>query len=222
MSTTLATDAPPTEWTFADVQARLGGVPPERIRTYPAPGTATEQDVLDADSRDRLCELVDGILVEKPMGSYESLLAARLIYLLMSHVETQDLGVVLGADGMLKIMPPLIRIPDVSFIRWQRLPEGRLPHDRVYAIAPDLAVEVLSDGNTASEMQQKLREYFAAGTTLVWYIDPKPRTARAYTAPDQWQDIPTDGVLTGGEVLPGFKLPLKKLFDRAEYGGAAK
>jgi hypothetical protein len=82
MSTVLP-DAPPTVWTIADVQARLPGFPASRIRTYPAPGTATEQDVLEAESRsNRICELIDGTLVEKTIASLESMLAAELIYFL--------------------------------------------------------------------------------------------------------------------------------------------
>ena len=66
-------DAPPTEWTMADVQARLAGIPLNRIRTYPSPGMATEADVLDAEVRsNRICELIDGTLVEKTVASYES------------------------------------------------------------------------------------------------------------------------------------------------------
>jgi Uma2 family endonuclease len=210
-------DLPPSEWTFADVLARLGGIPPERIRTYPAPGTATEQDVLDAETRsDRICELVDGILVEKPMASYESFLAIAIGHFLMSYLETRNLGVVLGEAGMLKIMPGLIRVPDVSFISWERMPEHRLPERRIYSLAPDLAVEVISKSNTEAEMQRKLHEYFTSGTLLVWYIYPETRTARAYVAEDRRQDIAPDGVLSGGEVLPGFELPLEKLFGWTE------
>jgi Uma2 family endonuclease len=220
MSPSLSPDAPPSEWTFADVQARLGGIPPERIRTYPAPGTATEQDVLEADARDRICELVDGILVEKPMASYESLLAAAISHFLMSYLDTRDLGVVLGADGMLQIMPRRIRVPDVSFISWKRMPGHRLPRSRVYAIAPDLAVEVISEGNTEIEMRQKLEEYFAAGTLLVWYVYPETRTARAYTSADRGEEIAADGALSGGPVLPGFELPLQKVFGWADRGRA--
>ena len=82
MSTVLP-DAPPTEWTIADVRVRLAGFPAARIRTYPAPGTATEQDLPEAEARsDRICELIDGTLVEKTMASFESMLAAALIYFL--------------------------------------------------------------------------------------------------------------------------------------------
>ncbi len=81
---------------------------------------------------------------------------------------------------------------------------------------PDLAVEILSQSNTAEEMERKLREYFQAGVRLVWTIEPKTRTARAYTAAGAWTEIGSDSLLLGGEVLPGFELPLAQLFARVE------
>ena len=81
-------------------------------------------------------------------------------------------------------------------------------------------MEVLSEGNTDDEMDRKLKEYFKAGTQLVWHIDPETRTAKAFTAPTAWTDIDTDGSLTGGDVLPGFELPLAKLFARVDGPGA--
>ena len=65
-------------------------------------------------------------------------------------------------------------------------------------------------------MDRKLEDYFEAGVRLLWYIDPDPRTAQAFTATAVWTDIGTDGSLFGGEVLPGFELPLAKLFARVE------
>jgi Uma2 family endonuclease len=216
----MATVAPsllPVEWTIADVLAHLGGISADRIRAVPAPGTATEQDVLKAESRTgRICELVDGVLVEKTMGYYESLLASFLIRLLGDFVEKHHLGIVLGEGGTLKILPNQVRIPDVSFIAWERFPGGRLPPEPIPAVAPDLAVEVLSAGNTPGEMQRKLRDYFQAGVRLVWYLDPKARSMRVYTGPEQCVLVGEDGILDGGAVLPGFQLPLAELFARAE------
>jgi len=65
-------------------------------------------------------------------------------------------------------------------------------------------------------MKRKLREYFQAGVRLVWYIEPKTRTARAYTAASECTEISSDGALLGGDVLPGFELPLAQLFARVE------
>jgi Uma2 family endonuclease len=216
MSTVLP-DAPPTQWTIADVQARLFGFPASRIRTYPPPGTATEQDVLEAEARgDRICELIDGTLVEKTMATYESILALALAYFLQRYLDANNLGSLAGGDGLLKILPGQIRAPNVSFIRWERLPGGQSPKPPIYAVAPDLAVEVLSKGNTAEEMARKLREYFEAGVRLVWCIEPETRTARTYTSEHEWTEIGRSDSLSGGDVLPGFELPLAQLFARVE------
>lgn len=207
----------PVSWTLSDLQDHLGGVSPNRVRLHPSPGLATEQDVLDLDDHEgRLCELVDGVLVEKAMGAYESLLAGILLQLLNNYLDEHDLGVALAPDGPYRLGPRRVRMPDVSFIRWDRLPEGEFPPPRVIEAAPDLAVEILSEGNTEKEMQNKLEEYFASGVEMVWLIDPRGRTARAFDAPDRSSFIPEDGVLDGGEVLPGFRLPLQALFRRAQ------
>ncbi len=216
MSTVL-TDLPPMNWTVGDVQAWLPGFPADRIHLQPTPGTATEQDVLEAEARTgRICELIDGTLVEKTMASLESMLAAELIYFVRGYLETNDLGILTAGDGLLKIFPEQIRAPDVSFIGWDRFAGHKLPKAAIYAVVPDLAVEIISEGNTVAEMNRKLRDYFQAGVRLVWYIDPKTRTARSYTAVRKWTDIGSDGSLLGGEVLPGFELPLARLFARVE------
>ena len=205
----------PTDWTAADMQSHLGGIPLERIRMYPPPGIATEKDVIAAEPRTgRICELIDGVLVEKTTGYYESLIAASIIQFLGRFVETHDLGIVLGADGTLRILPNQVRIPDVSFISWAKFPNRELPAEPIPAVAPDLAVEVLSPSNTAGEMQRKLHDYFTAGVRLVWYVDPRTKTAKAYTAEDQCVELSEEDSLTGGEVLPGFELPLGELFAK--------
>lgn len=209
----------PIDWTLSDLQRHLGGVALDRIRLYPPPGMATEEDVLAIKNReDRLCELVDGVLVEKVMASYESLLAGIMIHFIHGYLDQNPLGVVLAPDGLLWILPHRMRIPDVSFIRWERFPDGRLPADRVFRVAPNLAVEILSAGNTSEEMNQKLDDYFAAGVQLVWYIDPQRRGATVYTAADQSAELGIDDCLDGGVVLPGFSLPLRTLFDRFNRG----
>ncbi|MBI2194678.1 MAG: Uma2 family endonuclease [Planctomycetes bacterium] len=207
----------PVSWTLADLQEYLGGIPLERIRLYPPPGLATEEDALDIqDKGDRLCELVDGVLVVKTMGAYESLLALYLGHLLHDFLEDRGLGIVLGADGPYRLKPGKMRMPDVSFIRWQRLPRRKLPRQRVLDLAPDLAIEILSEGNTEAEMRKKLQEYFEAGVEVVWIIDPEARTAKVWTTPEQFISIPPRGALDGGSVLPGFRLPLRDLFRRVE------
>ena len=201
--------------TLADLRKRLGGVPLDRIWFHPAPGTATEKDVIEVEEREnRLCELVDGTLVEKAVGFEESRLAVSLVHLISSHLDRFDLGICVGADGMMRIAPGLVRIPDVSFISWEKLPGRKSPEDPIPDLVPDLAVELLSEDNTKLEMARKVKEYFEAGVRLVWLVDPKKRTARVYSAVNRSFVVRADETLDGGDVLPGFALSLGEFLDR--------
>lgn len=203
---------------FAELLHQLGDVPLERIRLEAPPGTATEKDVLAlrGGAERRLCELVDGVLVEKAMGIKASVLGAVLVYLILDFIDGKDLGVVLGADGMIRTFPDQVRIPDVSFLSWDRYPGDEVPDEGISSFMPNLAVEVLSPGNTKAEMDRKLRDYFLAGVELVWIIDPRTLSAKAYTSPGDVQRIGKTGYLDGGTVLPGFRLSLKELFARTK------
>ncbi len=201
---------------LAELVQRLGNVPLERIRCTPPPGTATERDLLAALRRsDRLYELVDGTLVEKTMGLSESMLAGQVLIAIGIFARQHDLGLPAGADGTVRLLKGLVRVPDVAFFCWDKLPGRVLPSRPIPDLAPDLAVEVLSEGNTPQEMERKLREYFLAGVRLVWMIDPARRQAAVYTRPDT-PDATLDETQTldGGDVLPGFQLPLAELFAR--------
>lgn len=199
--------------TLDDLLVELGGISPKRIRLNPPPGRATEKDVVRIEAKeDRLYELIDGVLVEKVMGAKESFIASILIHRLWSFLEGKELGAVLGEAGMLRLRPRLVRIPDVSFISWDQIPDGEFPNEPVPHLYPDLAVEVLSRSNTPGEMTLKVSEYFEAGSRLVWIIDPETQTAEVYTAPDECRRLKATQSLDGGGVLPGFKLPLKELF----------
>jgi Uma2 family endonuclease len=202
--------------TVADLLKRLGNIPPERVWLRPVPGTATEQDVIDIEAHEnRLCELVEGVLVEKTVGYYESLVAGLIGHLIHTFLARRDLGIVLGADGTLRLMPGLVRIPDVSFISWDKFPNRELPAEPIPDLVPDLAVEVISEGTTAEEMRRKLREYFKAGVRLVWLIDPATHTAEVYTSLRKKTTVSSDEALDGGTVLPGFRLTLQELFTAA-------
>jgi Uma2 family endonuclease len=203
--------------TLEDLHAQLGGVPLSRIRAYPPPGFATEEDVLETKRRTgRLCELVDGMLVEKAMGFREARLAFLLGHLLQIYLDAHPLGIGAGEGGCLRVLPKQVRIPDVCFISWTRWQGATAPDAPIPALAPDLAVEVLSPNNTPGEMHRKLRDYFAAGTRLVWCIDPATRSATMYTAPDQCVYVAEHESLDGGEVLPGFRVTLADLFARVD------
>lgn len=218
---TALSTAPVAGATLADLLSDLGDIAPSRVRFPPALGTATEQDVLDIHNReDRLYELVDGVLVEKAMGFRESCLASVLIEVLSAFVRPRKLGLVTSPDGMMRLAPGLVRIPDVAFVSWERLPERRMPTAPIPALAPDLAVEVLSESNTPREMTRKREEYFAAGVRLVWLVDPERRTVAVYTAANEVTVLDATQTLDGGAVLPGFVLPLPDLFAALDRQGA--
>ena len=218
MTSVLASAA--TIETIADLLEQLGGIAPARVRFRPPIGTATEKDVLEVEAHaDRLCELVHGVLVEKAMGWRESLLAIALSTMLWNFVRPRRLGLVAGANGTVRLAPGLVRIPDVAFVSWDRLPNRRVPSEPIPDLAPDLAVEALSAGNTPGEMARKRQEYFAAGVRLVWLVDPEARTVEVFTAPEQSTVLHEEHTLEGGAVLPGLALPLRELFAELDRQG---
>lgn len=202
---------------MADLQQSLGGIPAERIRMAPPPGTATEDDLLAVNEpKNGLCELVDGTLVEKAMGWHESRVAVVLITLMENFLESHDLGFIFGSDSPFRVLSGKVRLPDVSFVSWDHFPDGEPPDAQILDFAPDLAVEVLSPSNTRSEMERKLSEFFAGGTQLVWIIDPRTKIAKAYTSPADFVALREKDELDGGAVLPGFRCSLRELFARAK------
>lgn len=199
--------------TQAELTRRFGPMPAHRIRLdrYPA----TEADVEELEAReDRLYELVDGILLEKVVAYIESVLALAIGAKLREFVKPQKLGIVSGADGMMRLFPGLVRIPDAAFTDREQFPEGRVGPEAIPDLHPDLAVEVLSESNTDEEMDEKLRDYFESGCRLVWLIDPPTKSALVFTKPDRASgtSLTIHDSLDGGEVLPGFTLPLAELF----------
>ena len=191
----------------------LGDVPPERVILDPLPGTATEADLLRLCEGEpkRLCELIDGTLVEKPVGFWEGRIGMRLGSKLEAWAEANDAGAVFGADAPMRMASGRIRLPDVFFVSNGRLPTTT--REKVPTVAPDLAVEVLSESNTRAEMAQKLREYFDSGTRLVWYVDPPTRTVAVYHKPGEPTKVLAEtDALDGEDVLPGFVLPVAEVF----------
>ncbi|TWU23583.1 Uma2 family endonuclease [Bythopirellula polymerisocia] len=203
----------------AELVAHVGGVTGTRIRLKPAPGTATDQDLLlICEHEGPLCELLDGVLVEKAVGGFESYLTIYLAEILSRFARENKLGIVLGPDGMLRFSAKKIYLPDISFISWSQNPMSELQKQPIADLHPDLAVEVLSRSNTVSEMSNKRKDYFAWGVQVVWELDPPTKSMRVYTSPDKFDTIVIDGTLDGGAVLPGFKLQLAELFSEADRG----
>jgi len=208
---------PFTPQNVAELVAHVGDVPGNRILLSPAPGSATEVDlILACEKEKRLCELLDGTLVEKAMGAIESYLATVLSRYLGNFVNEHDLGILLGEAGMLRFSPKRIYLPDISFISWAQNPMRELQKQQIADLHPDLAVEVLSPSNTPREMKRKRKDYFAWETQLVWQLDPTARSMEVFTAPEQSTVVDLAGTLDGGKVLPGFSLSMAKLFENTD------
>jgi Uma2 family endonuclease len=200
--------------------ARLGNIPLSRVLTQPAPGSATEADLIEVRRRyDSLYELVDGVLVEKGMGYRESQLAVFLARILLNFVAPRNLGVVSGADGTVRLFPGLVRVPDIAYASWDRLPGRKVPKEPIPSLAPDLVIEILSESNTRAEMDRKRGEYFASGVRVVWEVDLEPRTVTVFTPDGANVVLESTHALDGGSVLPGFTLNLSELFGDLDRHG---
>src|SRR5262249_3414884 len=137
---------------------------------------------------------------------------ADLIFFLGSYLREHPLGYMTTPDGGARLMPGLVRLPDVSFFSWKSIGRQERLTDAIAGVVPELAVEVLSPSNTRGEMERKLGEYFLAGVKLAWLIDPFKRTVKVHTLPDTGTVLEEGQTLDGGDVLPGFRLELTHLF----------
>jgi Uma2 family endonuclease len=203
----------------ADLLRRLGRIPASRVRLQPPPGTATEKDLVrnnESKLKTAICELVDGTLVEKAMGWHESEIAGLIIHAIVAFARPRKLGKVLAPDGMQRLVPGLVRIPDVSFFARGKLTWPKHGATPIAPLAGDLVVEVVSKSNTKPEIARKLSEYFAAGSKLAWVVEPKPQTVRVHTSPGDFVVLGLDDWLDGGKVLPGFRLAVRELFESEE------
>jgi len=197
---------------FAEYWHSIGSVPLVRILLAAPFGLAMESDVLWLIAQHRrYCELIDGTLVEKAVGSFEELIASMLLTSLNAFVQAKGLGIAVGSSCIIRDQ---LRMPDVSFFSNARIPDRNALTDSVWSLVPDLAVEVISVGNTRDEMARKLREYFAAGVRVIWFIYPKSRTAEVFEANslEPVAILNSSGRLDGGPIVPGFSIAISSLF----------
>jgi Uma2 family endonuclease len=170
--------------------------------------------------RKGICELIDGVLVEKATGYEESALAIHLSFFLQAFVRPRNLRLVIGAAGTIRLWPGRVRVPDLAFFSRDRFPDRRMPKEPIPLVAPDLAIEVLSVGNTPKEMLLKRQNYFTAGVCQVWEIDPRPRIVEVYTSAEAPSAVLREAnVLDAAQVLPRFTLPLRDLFAELDRHG---
>jgi Uma2 family endonuclease len=157
------------------------------------------------------------------MGAKESIIAFHIGYLLYQYMEAAGVsGVAMGEAGALRLLKGLVRIPDLSLFLEKNLPGGKMSEEPITPLAPDLAIEVLSRSNTRREMERKLKDYFLFGIKLVWYVDPVRRVVRVFTSPEDVKELGKNEILDGGEVLPGFRLPVSRFFEKLETLPASK
>jgi Uma2 family endonuclease len=156
--------------------------------------------------------LIDGVIVEKAMGWEESTLGAKLIAILDRFLVNQPMAIVAGADGLSRLRPGRIRMPDVGVYLLSRFPGGKARRVSVCDIAPDWAVEILSRSNTRREMEIKRKHFFAAGTKLIWNVDPRARTVEVWTSPKVMQILTEEDTADLGDILPGFTVNIGTWF----------
>jgi Uma2 family endonuclease len=185
------------------------------------PPKFTPEDLLRMPDGDKY-ELVDGNLVECKMGAESCYIAGIIFALLYPHCKTNRLGRLFPADASYQCFPGepgKVRKPDVSFIRLGRLVGERIPKGHIQ-VPPDLAVEVISPNDLASEVNEKVKEYLSARVSLVWVVDPGPRTVMVYHADGSARCLQENDELTGETIIPSFHCRVGDLFD--DWGEAEK
>lgn len=159
-------------------------------------------------------ELVEGRVIRmSPPGFRHGALATRLGIVLGQHIEGHNLGVLVTEAGFkLASNPDTVRGPDLAFVRRERISAAGLPAG-FWAGPPDLVVEILSPDDRPSEVRRKIDDYLSRGVRLVWVFDPDEKTATTYRRLAAPITIGIDENLDGGEMLPGFSCPVRRIFD---------
>jgi Uma2 family endonuclease len=159
-------------------------------------------------------ELWEGVLKEVSPSSWKpGVLAARMVGVLINYVDTHGLGYISTAESgyILNAKPYTVVAPDVAFVRKDRY-SGDMGERGFYPVPPDLAVEVISPTDRKTEIVEKQTLYTRAGVPLVWWVDPERKTVTVYRLGHALEVIEANGVLDGGDVLPGFTLELQAIF----------
>ena len=159
-------------------------------------------------------ELVKGELRKmSPSGSEHGAIVINITVLLGQYVKANRLGVCFGAETGFKIGsdPDTVRAPDLAFVRSDRIPERGIPK-KFWQGAPDLAVEVLSPGDTFSEVEEKIEQWLDAGARAVWIINPRRRGVSVYRPMTDVTHLTEGDELDGGEVVPGFRCKVSEIF----------
>lgn len=171
-------------------------------------------DDVERDPPEGEWELIDGVVVPlSPASPISARVGARLLISVGNHVDRHDLGVVYNAEAGYKLFGDreTLRSPDVSFVRKDRAPSGD-DELRFARFAPDLAIEVLSPTDSRAAALRKGVMYIEAGVRLVWIVDPLRRLVVVLTPDDLPITLGEGDTLDGGDVVPGFAVPVTEIF----------
>jgi Uma2 family endonuclease len=175
---------------------------------------------LDSDAL-KFYEVVDGQILENPpMGAEESILASLLQELMGPFARSNRLGrVATETLFLIDRARNLKRRPDLAFVSDRRWPlRRRVPQTEAWDVIPDLAVEVVSESNTANSVVIKIEEYFRAGASRVWVVYPVVKKIYIYDSPATVSILQLGDELDGADVLPGFRVALSTLFEEGDEG----
>jgi Uma2 family endonuclease len=178
-----------------------------------APQLITATDLWQLPPSANRRELVHGEVVEHmPPGGQHGAIAVALAMLLRLWMRSTPGGYVgVEAGYILARGPDTVRGADVSYVRAERIPAAGVP-EGFWDIAPDLAVEVVSPSETADEVREKVRDFLAAGTPLVWTVHPRTREVIAHTPDGIARTFAEGDTLAFPDVLPGFSCMVAELF----------
>ncbi|HEU4743383.1 MAG TPA: Uma2 family endonuclease [Meiothermus sp.] len=162
----------------------------------------------------RHAELIQGEMVDRmPTGGVPGDIASEINFILRAWVKETGLGRVGQEAGfVVRQNPDQVRAPNVYFIRNERIPEGGVPQG-FWQIAPDLVVEVISPGDTAEAIKEKLEDYFGAGTSEVWLVYPKARQVEACSPSGVTQVFREADILQSPDLLIGFSCKVVAIFQ---------
>ncbi len=196
--------------TVADLQGYLDGIPLERISMTPPPGAATERHLV----RWKTCELVEGVLIVKAYSMRKALLSGKLSYDLSRWNKDDRSGLVLPG-AWYRLAESVVRTPDISYVRWERLGGRSLREIVIADFPPDLVVDFITEQNTAGEVRRKREECRRAGVKTIWSVDLIERGVWSSESVDDHRECRFSGLdaEVTTDTLPGFRLGVADLFD---------
>ena len=187
------------------------------MSTILQPKVWTDEELLALPKDGNKYEVLKGILRMSPAGSTREYIGARLIMALGNFVQLHKLGVILGSSLGCWMENRDFLSPDVSFIARERIEGEKNPGDKFFDGAPDLAVEVLSPSERPKRLNEKLVDYFANGSQLVWVVNPRERVVLIYHSPEEHHILREGDVISGESVIQGFTLTVSELFAELNF-----